>query len=141
MEISAKQYQQYQGKSVPYLLKLAEKHFNAYIRKRDSNGGIFQCISCAQHKSVEMLHAGHYRSAGHHAAIRFHEDNVNGQCSRCNTFLHGNESNYRLGLIKKIGEGRVLQLEATGRQRHKWDRLELVAIIETYKNKQPLTLV
>lgn len=77
MELSIKQLQKYNGKDIPQLLKIAEKHFNRYIRQRDSNGGdYFQCISCGQYKRTEMMHAGHYMSAGHNGTVRFNPDNV-----------------------------------------------------------------
>lgn len=81
------------------------------------------------------MNAGHYKSAGHNGSIRFNEDNVHGQCVRCNLHLHGNEVNYREGLINKIGIDKVELLESFARQMHKWDRFGLIYVIETYKAK------
>lgn len=108
------------------LLKKAQIVFNKFIRERDKD---FGCISC--NSSVD--HAGHYLSQGHHSALRFNEVNVNGQCLRCNNFLHGNLINYRKGLVKKYGEQKVLFLENTGRVVKKWSKTELLAIIQLYK--------
>jgi hypothetical protein len=44
--------------SIPKLLALAAYEFNRFIRKRDSNGEYFVCISCGQTKKVKQMHAG-----------------------------------------------------------------------------------
>lgn len=110
---------------LPKLLKKAQIVFNSWIRKRDVDNG---CISCG--KPID--HAGHYFSQGHHSALRFNEMNVNGQCLRCNNYLHGNLINYRAGLIKKYGEQKVMLLEISVNKIKKWSRVELLAIIQIY---------
>jgi NinG protein len=112
---------------LPRLLKKAQEVFNAYIRARDRDKG---CISCG----AEVQEAGHYFSQGHHSALRFNEVNTNGQCTRCNCFLHGNLIHYRSGLINRYGEPRVFHLESSARRSiKKWSRTELEAIIQFYK--------
>ncbi len=113
---------------LPKLLAKAQTVFNRWIRERDKTR---LCVSCGV-ASVE--HAGHYFSMGHYSALRFNETNVNGQCLRCNTFLHSNAIHYRNGLVKKYGEQAVLLLESSSRNKvKKWGRAELEAIIEHYK--------
>lgn len=119
-------------KTLPQLLKKAQDVFNKFIRNRDNHRG---CISCG----AEIQHAGHYFSQGHHSALRYNEMNTNGQCLRCNNFLHGNLINYRKGLVKKYGEEKVLMLENSCdlRKAKKWSRLELELIIKMYaKSKE-----
>ena len=113
--------------TLPKLIAKAQKVFNEWIRERDKDKG---CISCG----ASIDHAGHYFSAGHYSALRFNEMNVNGQCLRCNNFLHGNLINYRKGLVKKYGEERVLMLENSAelRKANKWSRTILEVIIFTY---------
>jgi len=114
--------------SIPALTKKAQTVFNAWIRKRDKEKG---CISCGS----QVTEAGHYLSAGHHSALRFNEINVNGQCTRCNRFLHSNAVWYRKGLVKRYGEEKVLELEnsVSIRSVSKYSRFELEAIIKLYK--------
>ena len=112
--------------SHPALLKKTQSVFNRWIRLRDSDRG---CISCGR----QVTEAGHYLSQGHHSAFRFSEMNTNGQCTRCNCFLHGNLINYRQGLLKKHGEQRVQLLEGARNKLKKWTRFELELIMETYK--------
>jgi len=116
---------------IPKLLAKAQIIFNAWVRKRDADLG---CISCG----AAIDHAGHYLSQGHYSALRFTEVNVNGQCIKCNTYLHGNLINYRKGLVRKYGAEVVERLESNTERRvaHKWDRLELEAIIQKYKNEK-----
>lgn len=108
------------------LLLKTQKIFNAWVRERDKDKG---CISCGG----PVEHAGHYYSQGHHSELRFNEINTNGQCLRCNNFLHGNLINYRKGLIKRYGEQRVMLLENSGSNKiRKWGRVELEALIQLY---------
>ena len=72
--------------------------FSEFIRKRDK--GI--CFTCgATGLSKHNYHAGHFvpRSVGG-LALMFDEDNVHGQCYRCNMMLSGNL--YLYG--KKLGK-------------------------------------
>lgn len=133
--IDAKTIQKYDKYDLPKLKKKAQEVFNKFIRLRDSKDGVFRCISCQMIKDVHWLHAGHYLSMGHHQALRYNEDNCFGQCLRCNYHLHGNAAKYRINLINKIGLQKVEELEAIGSRPHKWDRIDLIYIIETYKQK------
>lgn len=134
--MTSKDIQRYQKKSVSALIKLATKHFNHYIRLRDSRDGSFTCISCGQTKSTDSMHAGHFLSAGHHAVVRFDERNVHGQCHHCNTFLHGNLLGYQEGLENKLGLIQLADLRLKSRMRgFKWDRFALIEIILTYSKK------
>lgn len=115
-------------KSLPKLLAQAQRVFNNYIRARDQFSG---CISCG----ATVTEAGHYYSAGHHSALRFNEVNTNGQCTRCNCFLHGNLIQYRQGIINRYGHDKLALLDsvATREKVKKYSRFELEQIIETYK--------
>jgi hypothetical protein len=88
-------------------MKDAQTVFNRYIRLRDANQ---PCICCGKHYTGQY-HAGHYLSVGAHPELRFCEDNVHKQKSSCNSFKSGNQAQYRINLIKKIGLERVEWLE------------------------------
>lgn len=126
-----KTLQKYKSKSVSQLLRMATKCFNLYIRNRDMSQ---PCISCGRYS---QLQAGHFYSAGHYPILRYNENNVHGQCLRCNYYLSGDLSNYRMNLLKKIGEIEVMDLDRLAAQgkkiNHKWDRFTLIEIIEKYK--------
>jgi 5-methylcytosine-specific restriction endonuclease McrA len=123
-------------KSLPKLKAKLDKVFNAFIRKRDTlPGNVFKCISCGELKHVSKMHAGHFHSAGHNEATRWVEENVNGQCERCNTFLHGNLLGYREGMLKKYGQRILDRLEIQRHNRSKMMRFEVTILIQEYKKK------
>lgn len=124
------------AKTPQKLKKEAEHEFNAFIRARDAH---LPCISCgAPPPDLSGLHAGrdagHYRSVGSAAHLRYHEDNVNAQCVHCNQHGAGRAVEYRIGLIARIGEARVVALETNNTIR-KWQHDELREIRDTYKAK------
>lgn len=95
-------------------MREAQAAFNAYVRARDKD---LPCISCGEHKHDDHMtgsgwDAGHYRSRGASPHLRFHLWNVHKQCVKCNRYLSGNVSNFRIGLVRKIGIGRVEALES-----------------------------
>ena len=94
----------YRNKTVAQLIKIAVRHFHLYIRNRDQGK---PCISCSKKTTLQ---AGHFYSAGKHPQLRFNEDNVHGQCLRCNYYMSANLLNYRINLIDKIGMDRVYDL-------------------------------
>lgn len=122
-------------KSLGTLKSELTKVFNSYIRQRDSQGGKFECISCGKFLPVKQMNAGHYHSAGHNESIRWDETNVNGQCVRCNCFLHGNLIEYRKGMIKKWGTKILEGLDIKRHNRSKMTKFEVSLLIQEYKYK------
>lgn len=113
-----------------WYLNALEAVFNAYVRKRDKD---LPCISCGCLKANKW-DAGHFWAAGNYSFLRFNEDNVHKQCSNnCNIHKSGNQAEYRINLIKKIGAERVQWLDD-----HRHDELritipEIKTLIEKYK--------
>jgi len=92
-----------------YQLKKAQESFNGYIRERDKGMG---CISCGTTDESLRYDAGHYRTTGAHPELRFAEDNCHRQCHyNCNINRSGNITDYRIGLVRRIGSERVEWLE------------------------------
>jgi hypothetical protein len=118
--------------TIPKLTAKAQKIFNAYIRQRDSENGLFTCISCGQVKPTELMDAGHYVPQKNSSALRFNEYNVNGECKSCNGFDQFHLIGYRKNLINKIGIEMVEYLETNNREVKKWSRTELLQIIKDY---------
>jgi hypothetical protein len=118
--------------TLPRLTEKAQKVFNAYIRQRDSKDGHFTCISCFKTLPVESMNAGHYVPVKGGSFLRFHEDNVHGECQRCNGFDEFHLIGYRKHLLLKIGKKRVEWLENNRNKVHKWDRGDLEDIITLY---------
>ncbi|QKJ88037.1 Recombination protein NinG [Paramixta manurensis] len=109
---------------------LTQRVVNDYIRERDKE---LPCISCGTWETVQW-EAGHYRSRGKASHIRYNEDNISKQCHRCNVQLSGNQQQYRINLIEKIGPQRVLALESNNTP-HRYTREELDSIRALYRAK------
>lgn len=124
--------------TLPKLTEKAQKVFNAWIRSRDSKDGYFTCISCFKTLPIESMNAGHYVPVKGGSFLRFHEDNVNGECQRCNGFDEFHLIGYKKHLTLKIGKKRVQWLEDNRNRVYKWDRSELEDIITQYSTKSKL---
>ena len=119
--------------TIPKLTAKAQKLFNAYIRKRDSRDGQFTCISCFRTLPTDLMDAGHYVPVKGGSALRFDENNVHGECKRCNGFDQFHLIGYRKHLILKIGLAKVEWLESQRHDLKKWTRSELNEIITKHK--------
>lgn len=131
--MTAKDIQKYSKYSVAELIKKAQKAFNAYIRERDKE---LPCINCGKYKTLQ---AGHLYPTSTYSALRFNEDNTNGECLHCNYFNSQSHSyGYRINLEKKIGKERLQALDDLAAQSKrnrgfKFDRFALIEIILKYK--------
>jgi len=110
-------------------LKEAQVVFNRFIRERDQGQ---LCISC--NTIPKKKNAGHYYSQGGHSNVRFDEDNVHLQCEACNTHLSGNLLNYQIGIEKRIGAEKLIQLQGKAHIEKRWSIEELKNIIKKYKD-------
>lgn len=122
-------------KTIPDLIKEAQREFNGYIRARDAAQ---PCICCGRPLGDGPVggayDAGHYRSTGSASHLRFHPDNCHAQRKDCNRYGAGRAVDYRIGLIARIGAARVDALEASN-QPHKWTREELIDIRNFYRGR------
>ena len=122
-------------KTLPQLLKEAQREFNRFIRIRDSG---LPCICCGRRDDRKIfggaIDAGHYRSIGSAPGLRFDETNVHSQLALCNRWGAGRAVDYRRGLIERIGLAAVEALEANNTP-HKWTRQEVREIRDTYRAK------
>lgn len=96
--------------------KEAQAAFNSYIRIRDYGKPCSSCgkpfeLSLFKGLNGHLVDAGHYRSRGAAAHLRFNVFNVHGQCVNCNRDKSGNVVDYRIHLIERIGLERVERLE------------------------------
>ena len=106
--------------------------FNKFIRLRD-NGK--ECISCDTILNFEKkkFDAGHLFNANNHWNIRFDEQNVNGQCVKCNKHLHGNLLSYREKMIQRWGEDTLNRLQLVSKKIRHFTKFELEEILDEYK--------
>ena len=122
----------------PNLKAKLDRVFSEYIRLRDTAGhtkdGFFKCISCGQIKPYSQADCGHYIGR-QHMATRFNELNCWAQCRKCNRFEEGRKADYRRNLVDRIGEDKVLLLEASQRNTAKISDFEYEEMIKYYKEK------
>ena len=119
------------------LMRKADEAFSLFIRTRDSQayeGKAFKCISCGRVLSIDQCDCGHYVNRSH-MSLRFSETNCHGQCRHCNRFQEGNIQDYRKGLIQKIGEQKVILLEAQKNVTNKISNFELEILAKHYKSE------
>lgn len=105
--------------------------FNSYIRERDKNK---KCISCGEYVRGKT-DAGHFYPVGSYKNLRFDEDNCHSQCVHCNRHKHGNLTEYRFGLEKRIGLDRLEALDQRRLEVRKYTIPELIELKVIYKDK------
>lgn len=103
---------QYTQRQRSHWLDEAQKAVNAFIRVRDLGK---PCVSCDI--TYGQFHAGHFRSVGAAAHLRYNTFNIHAQCSQCNNHKSGNQVEYRRRLIDRIGGFRLERLETDNRLR------------------------
>lgn len=116
-----------QLKTVSEVANEVQKYCNRYIKLRDWGK---PCISCGA-PFKDNFHACHYVPRGRSSKLRFEPDNIHGGCVKCNTYDSGNLRGYRIGLIERIGEERVIQLE-TDHEIKRWTKEELYELKEYF---------
>ncbi len=86
-------------------MKKADRYFSEYIRFRDANSnGMVRCITCDKIVHYSECDAGHFIDRSF-KATRYDEQNVNGQCHRCNRFAGGRQYEHGKAIDLKYGDG------------------------------------
>jgi hypothetical protein len=120
-------------KGIAGALLVTKTLVHAYVRKRDKD---MNCISCGCQWN-DKFQAGHYYPNNSFITLKFHLDNINGQCEQCNLFKEGNFENYTLNLPKRIGKLRfdnLVKLAEIDKQFSKvWNLENLKEIRENIK--------
>lgn len=93
-------------------MREAQQAWNRYVRARDAGLPCASCGAMPAQKIGGTIDCSHYRSVGSSPHMRFHLHNAAAACVRCNRDLSGNVVELRKGLIARIGEEKVLAVEA-----------------------------
>tara|TARA_B110000046_G_scaffold145036_1_gene152178 strand:- start:123 stop:533 length:411 start_codon:yes stop_codon:yes gene_type:complete len=121
-------------KTISKLKKELDTIFSIYIRLRSANEyGMVQCFTCGVVRHYkDGMQNGHFQSRKH-IATRFHEDNCQVQCIKCNMFSQGEQFKFGLNLDSKYGEGTAEELEYLARTTFKISRVEYEQQVTYYK--------
>lgn len=104
------------------------------VKERDRG---LPCISCGT-KWNKNFEAGHFFAAGSYETLRFHFDNIHGQCYECNNGLEGNFKEYMKRLPGRIGEEKfknLIQLSEIDKQAVKVWNVEKLKQIQIEANQ------
>lgn len=125
----------------PYLEKKLWKIFSEYIRRSHANEfGVVKCFTCETTGHWKEFDAGHFIKVSF-KGLKFNENNVKPQCTKCNRFLGGNEGEFAYRLNNEIQEGLADELteikhdEMAHPENYKVTSEELITKIEEYKSK------
>jgi|TARA_B110001450_G_scaffold17223_1_gene15851 hypothetical protein len=117
------------------LVKLADKVFSEFIRRRNANElGITECFTCGKVDHWKKLQCGHFQSRKHYNT-RWNENNCQVQCAGCNVFRYGEQYKFGLYLDKKFGGKMSEKLMQDARKTIKLSNFEIQEIIDHYKNE------
>ena len=122
-------------KTISKLKKELDKWFSLYIRLRDANEyGYTQCFTCGIVRGYkDGMQNGHFQSRKH-LATRFHENNCQVQCVKCNMYSQGEQFKFGINLDAKYGEGTAEELEFLAKTTMKFSRADYECEISYYKN-------
>tara|TARA_R110000824_G_scaffold264647_1_gene453482 strand:+ start:214 stop:621 length:408 start_codon:yes stop_codon:yes gene_type:complete len=121
-------------KTISKLKKELDKWFSLFIRLRNAtdNEGLVQCITCGVVKNYKSMHNSHFQSR-RHLATRWHEQNCDVGCIKCNIFNFGEQYKFSIALDSKYGEGTAEKLELKARTIMKVSRIDYEEKITYYK--------
>lgn len=125
----------YEKKPLTALDSILWGWFSKYIRLKYSDSqGLVKCCTCDTVDHWKKMDAGHFVHRDR-KSVKFSELNVHPQCSRCNTYLKGNEYIHGRYIDIKYGAGTADKLILEGKKIYKFSRIELANLIEYYKEK------
>lgn len=117
------------------LVKKLDTVYSQYVRldKSDSNGNV-SCVTCGDVMFWKQAQNGHFISRAKYPT-RWHDDNCNVQCMRCNVFLKGNYIEYTIYMIDSYGRDYVDELKALSVSGEKMSTPDMKELIEFYKKE------
>jgi hypothetical protein len=93
--------------------------FSKFIRIRDiKTGEHCMCITCGKFEHWKDMDCGHFMLRDR-PLTRFHEQNCNAQCKRCNRFRDGEQYRHGKAIDEKYGKGTADKLEELAKFRGK----------------------
>lgn len=88
------------------LRELADDYMSLYVRHRDG----WTCWSCGS-RDWRFMQCAHLMGKGAHPTLRYRDDNARCLCDRCHKRYTHNPTLWRMFLVGKLGDVRVVELE------------------------------
>ena len=121
-------------KSIARLVDDAAVILQRIVRmKAADESGYLNCVTCGVRKHWQEVDGGHFVSRTY-TAHKLLEENINPQCKSCNGFKGGAGAEYAIFMIDTYGREWVDNLLATKAETRKYNRVEIMAIIEDLKH-------
>ncbi len=111
--------------------KLWTNYVSPYIRQRDS----YRCFTCGNQLDKYTSDAGHFIPRSSYSDTMYDETNLHCQCAGCNTYRHGNLTEYTVKMIEMYGIDHVNSLRRRRDIVKRWKVSEIEDLIEYYKDK------
>lgn len=117
-----------------------DRYYAKCIRLRDTfindNDGLRYgyCCSCGKLYHISGLECGHF-VARQNMAVRWSVKNTYAQCTNCNHYNEGEHWKMGVFIDRKHGKGTSAMLEIEGSKNKRFERHELEAREEFYKNE------
>ena len=94
-------------KTISQLTLEADKLFSEWIRRRTADGnGIVACVTCGDKDHWKQMHNGHFISRDKFPT-RYHPNNCNCQCPRCNGIHNENRQPYSMYMLRNYPAGTI----------------------------------
>ena len=121
-------------KSISKIKKEFDKWFSLFIRLREADdNGMSICFTCKKVDHYKKLQNGHFQSR-RHTSTRWHIQNCQVQCVKCNMFNQGEQFKFGMYLDLKYGEGTAEELDIISKQTMKLTRVEYILAVTCYKS-------
>ena len=120
-----------EDKTIPQLQNTLWPVFSAYIKAVHPA----RCFTCdkALEPGSRDYQAGHWIPRTY-SPVKYHEDNVRPQCSRCNEYFAGKPVEFERRLREEINDEAVEALKRESTKNWKWCRQDLIEKINYYRD-------
>jgi len=126
------------NKTLSALKKQLDKIFSVFVRMRTADEqGYVTCFTCDKKDHWKKLQCGHFQSR-RYLPTRFHEQNCQVQCVKCNMFMQGQQYAFSKLLDLRYQEGTSERLERLSRTTVKFMRCDYDELIKEYTAKVQL---
>lgn len=124
-------------KTIPQLQNTLWPIFSKWTKLNHSEDGEWcNCFTCG--KSIQIgtsdCHGGHFIPRTY-SPTKYEEGNVRPQCGGCNGYGGGKPLEFERNLRLEIGDQAVDDLKEKSLTSWKWNKLDLISLIEYYKQE------